>query len=410
MLNRLTIIVAILQWAPGLGLTVYGDKMLSPYEILILLVLPVIALTSLEGRRLLFWLVAITISTLSYLNSLNRSQSALYLQYYLLIIIPHMLLFLQIFEDDEATRTFFVAFVKTGVWIAPLALAQFLSPVLVTLANNSNYFIVRELHRTALFTPEASVLAALYVIAICISVYNSFKSIEPRLPSSIASYAWMIVGLVTTLSTSMVILLPPLLLFICLLCGISWKTLMRYSAIGVLVLVAFYLVGYQERVSGGDSSSSSLLRAASILAGIYIILQHAAFGLGLGMNKTVEDSVKLIYFALSHNVVKKSGIDSFQVSLMAEMGVLPGILAIMFSVGSYRMLRKNRFLSNGTTSLIAMFSICVSFVSLLTSGYRGLAYCWLSFPAGYAVYLRGRRATANRGPVAAQIALFRGSV
>jgi len=390
MLKRIAGISGFLQWAPAVGVTVYGDKMLSPYELFILLLLPAIIITSFEFRRLAFWVIAMGISTMSFLNSLNPSTSAIYLQYYLLVIIPHMLLFVQIFENDEATRAFFISFVKTGVWLGPFAVLQFISPVQITLANNSNYFIVKELHRSALFTPEASILAALYVIAISLAIYNSYARIEPRIPAGVASYVSMVAGLATTLSTSMVLVLPPLLLFTFRLCGVSWRTLIRYAALGSVVLAAFYFVGYESRVSGGDSSSSTLLRFASMLAGIYMILQHSITGLGLGMNKNVEDAVKVIYFALTHNVIKKSGIDSFQIGLMAEMGVLPGLFSIAFVVICYKTLKKAASSIQGATALIAMLAICVSFVSLLTSGYRGLAYCWLSLPAGYVVYLRNK--------------------
>ncbi|MGO9993740.1 MAG: hypothetical protein ACLPTF_14680 [Steroidobacteraceae bacterium] len=364
--------------------------MLSIYELLILLFLPAIVLTSFEFRRLAFWVIAMGISTMSYLNSLDRSTSAIYLQYYLLVIIPHMLLFLQIFENDEATRAFFISFVKTGVWLGPLAVLQFLSPVQITLANNTNYFIVSELHRTALFAPEASILAALYVIAISLAIYNSYTRIEPRIPAGVASYVSMVAGLATTLSTSVFIVLPPLLLFTFRLCGVSWKTLIRYAALGSVVMAAFYFVAYESRVSAGDSTSSTLLRFASVLGGIYIILQHSITGLGLGMNKNVEDAVKVIYFALTHNIIKKAGIDSFQIGLMAEMGVLPGLFSIAFVVVCYKTLKKRASSIQGATALIAMLTICLSFVSLLTSGYRGLAYCWLSLPAGYVVYLRNK--------------------
>jgi hypothetical protein len=313
------------------------------------------------------------------------------LQYYLLVIIPHMLLFVQIFQDDEATRAFCISFVKTGVWLGPLAVLQFISPVQITLANNTNYYIVKELHRSALFTPEASILAALYVIAISMAIYNSYTRIEPRMSVGVASYISMVAGLATTLSTSVFIVLPPLLLFTFRLCGISWKTLIRYASVGFVVLVAFYLVAYGSRVSGGDSSSSTLLRFASVVGGIYIILQHSITGLGLGMNKNVEDAVKVIYFALAHTITKKAGIDSFQIGLMAEMGVLPGIFSMVFVVACYKTLKRKASSIQGSTALIAMLAISVSFVSLLTSGYRGLAYCWLSLPAGYVVYLRNKK-------------------
>jgi hypothetical protein len=388
MLTRVSSIAGFLQWAPAVGVTVYAGRMLSLYELLILLLLPAILLTSLDFRRLAFWLFAMGISTMSYLNSLDRATSSLYLGYYLLVIIPHMLLFLQIFENDEATRAFFISFVKTGVWLGPLAVLQFISPVQITLANNTNYFIVKELHRSGLFAPEASILAALYVIAISLAIYNSYTRIEPRMSLGTASYVSMMAGLATTLSTSTFVVLPPLLLFTFRFCGVSWKRLLRYAALGSVVLAVFYVAAYGTRVSGGDSSTSSLLRLASILGGIYIILQHWLTGLGLGMNKNVEDAVKVIYFALTHNVTKKAGIDSFQIGLMAEMGVLPGLISIAFVVISYRTLKQKARSIQGTTGLIAMLSISVSFVSLLTSGYRGLAYCWLALPAGYIVYLR----------------------
>jgi hypothetical protein len=390
-LTRIASISGFLQWAPAVGVAIYGGRMLSIYELMILLLLPAIFLSSLEFRRLVFWAIATGISMMSYLNSLNRATSAPYLQYYLLVIIPHMLLFVQIFQNDEAARAFFISFVKTGVWMGPLAVIQFLSPVPIPLANNTNYFIVVELHRSALFAPEASVLAALYVIAMGLAIYNSYTRIEPRMPSSAASYVSMMAGLATTLSTSVFIVLPPLLLFIFRLCDVSWKRLIRYAVLGSIVLAAFYLAAYGSRVSGGDSSSSSLLRLASVLAGIYIIFQHSITGLGLGMNKNVEDAVKVIHFALSHQVTKKTGIDSFQIGLMAEMGVLPGLFCIAFVVVSYRTLKKKAGSIQGVTRMIAMLSISVSFVSLLTSGYRGLVYCWLSFPAGYVVHLRNKR-------------------
>lgn len=388
MLRRLAGLAGILQWAPAVGVEVYGSRMLSLYELLILLLLPAIFLTSFSLRRLTFWVVAMGISTMSYLNSLSRPTSAIYLQYYLLIIIPHMMFFVQIFEDDEATRAFFISFVKTGVWLGPLAVIQFVSPFQIVLANNTNYYIVKELHRTPLFTPEASILAALYVIAISVAIYNSYTRIEPRMSVGVPSYVSMVAGLATTVSTSVFIVLPPLLLFTFRLCGVSWKTLIRIASVGVVILGAFYIVVYGSRVSGGDSGSSSLLRLASVLGGIYVILQHWMTGLGLGMNKNVEEAVKVIYLALAHTVAKKPGIDSFQIGLMAEMGVLPGIFSFVFILACYRTLKRK---VQGTTALIAMLAISVSFVSLLTSGYRGLAYCWISLPAGYIVYLRGRK-------------------
>jgi hypothetical protein len=395
MLTRIASIAGLLQWAPAVGVSIYAGRMLSLYELLILLLLPAILLTSFEFRRMSFWLVAMGISTMSYLNSLDRATSSLYLGYYLLVIIPHMLLFVQIFENDEATRAFFISFVKTGVWLGPLAVFQFISPVQITLANNTNYFLVKELHRTALFAPEASVLAALYVIAISVAIYNSYTRLEPRMSLGVASYVSMMVGLATTLSTSTFVVLPPLLLFTFRLCGVAWKRLLRYAALGSVLLTFFYIVAYGSRVAEGDSSSSSLLRLASILGGIYIILQHWVTGLGLGMNKNVEDAVKVIYFALTHDIIKKTGIDSFQIGLMAEMGVLPGIISIALVVGSYRTLKRKASSIQGTTGLVAMLSISVSFVSLLTSGYRGLAYCWLALPAGYIVYLRKNGAAAK---------------
>jgi uncharacterized membrane protein YozB (DUF420 family) len=108
------------------------------------------------------------------------------------------------------------------------------------------------------------------------------------------------------------------------------------------------------------------------------------------MSKNVEDAVKVIYFALSHQIIKKTGIDSFQISLMAEMGVIPGLFSIALVVTCYRALKRRARSMQGATALIAMLSISVSFVSLLTAGYRGLAYCWLSLPAGYVVYLRNK--------------------
>jgi hypothetical protein len=390
MLQRLAGISALLLWAPGVGVTVYGDRMLSPYELLILLILPAIAISTVAPRRLVFGVVAMGICAISYVNSLDRSISAIYLFYYALIIIPHMLLFVEIFENDQAARVFLVAFVKTGVWLGPIAVVQFLSPIQITLINNTNFSLQYSLHRAQLFAPEASILAALYILAICLAIYNSYTRIEPRMPGNLWSFLSLSMGLATTISTSAFVVLPPLLLLIFRLSGVSWKRLMRYMVLGSIVLALFYLIEYQDRVSSGDSTNSSLVRIASIVAGIRVIFQHWTTGLGLGMNKTVADAIALIYVAWTHDLIKKPGIDSFQISLMAEMGVLPGLFSLILLTVCYRTVKAKVSATTSATRLVAMLSICVWFISLLTSGYRGLVYCWLFFPAGYVVYLQAR--------------------
>jgi len=398
MLVSIARISAILLWMPAIGLSILGDKMLSPYELLILLLLPVIALTSLEPRRLFFGLVALTICTISYSNSMNRSVSTVYYFYYVLIIIPHMLLFIQILEDDEAARAFIVSFVRTGVWMGPLAVLQFLSPFEISLINNSNYALQTGLHRAQLFAPEASILAALYVVAICLTIFNTFRHVEPGLRGDSLTYSSLLAGLATTVSTSALLVLPPLLLFIFRICGVSWKTLVKFLFIGGILLAIFFVAEYQDRVASGDSTSSALLRFASMLAGLQIVLQHWLTGLGLGMNKTVGDAVKLIYFAWTKEVVDKPGIDSFQLSLMAETGVFPGIISIAILIVCYRVVKDRLGNHSNVAVITAMMAICIWFVSLLTSGYRGLAHCWLCFPAGYVVYMRTRshRKAASR--------------
>ncbi len=381
MLQRLAAISAFLLWAPGVGIPVYGDKMLSPYEFLILLFLPAIALTTVAPRRLAFWVVAIGICAISYLNSLDRSTSELYFAYYALIIIPHMLLFVQIFEDDQAARVFLTNFVRAGVWLGPVAAIQFLSPFQITLINNTNFSLQYALHRAQIFTPESSILAALFVLAICVAAYNSYTRIEPHMPGRLGSFLSLSAGLASTISTAAFVVLPPLLLLIFRLCGISWKRLMQYMAAGLALLTLFYIVEYKARVSSGDSPYSMLIRVASIIAGVEVMLRHWITGLGLGLNKTVADAIALIYVAWTHDLINKPGIDSFQISLMAEMGALPGIISLILMVVCYRAAKVTATAARSVTPLVAIFAICVWFISLLTSGYRGLAYCWLFFPA-----------------------------
>lgn len=379
------------MWLPGIGIPAFGGKMLSPYEILVLLILPVIAITSLQPRRMAFGLVAFAVCTLSWSNSIDRSGSTIYFVYYAAIIIPHMLFFIQIFEDDAATREFLSVFVKTGIWLAPLAILQFVSPIPTTLANNTNYAIQPAYHRTALFCPEASILAALYVVALCLAIFNSFRKIDENLPANSPSILWLVAGLATTISTSAVTVLPPLVLYILRICGVPWRTLVRYLAVSAILLAGFYFAVYATRVQNGDSTSSALLRFASMVAGGQVILKHWATGLGLGMNKNVADAVKLIYFAWTRNVVEKPGIDSFQLSLTAEMGFAPGLISIGILVYCIRLLNQRRFQKSGTIDLLAIAAVCLWLVSMLTSGYRGLVYCWLYFPIGYVVFLQARK-------------------
>jgi hypothetical protein len=388
MLTTIAQIAAFLMWFPGVGISAYGDKMLSPYEIFILMLLPVIVLTSFDPRRFLFGLFTIAVFVASWANSIDRGSSTLYLVYYLLIITPHMLLSLQIFQNDEAAKAFISTYVRTGVWLGPLAVIEFLSPVQITLTNNTNYAIQTGLHRTQLFCPEASILAALYVVALCITIFNSFKRAEASIPGDKSTYFWLIVGLATTVSTSAVAVLPPLLFYTLRICGIPWRTLVKYAAVSLLLLVIFYFTIYGNRINSGDSTSSTLLRLASMVAGGEVVLQHGLTGLGLGMNKRVADAVKLIYFAWTHNVVDKPGIDSFQLSLTAEMGLSPGIVSVAILVYCYRALKRRIHAQAGLVDLLAVATICLWLVSMLTSGYRGLVYCWLIFPMGVAVFLR----------------------
>jgi hypothetical protein len=393
-LTRLARIAAVLMWAPGVGISVYGGKMLAPYEIFILLILPIIVITSLEPRRLLFGLIAIGVCTLSLVYSIDRSTSAVYYYYYAVVTIPGMLLFVQIFEDDEAARAFFVTFVRTGIWLSPLAVIQFLSPIPIPLVNNTNYALETGLHRAHLFAPEASILAALYLVAICLTTFNSIRRVEERIPRDTLSIVSLFAGLATTVSTAALTLLPPLLLYILRKCGVSWGRLIRYVVLGALLLTVFFFVEYQDRVASGDSTSSTLLRFASMVAGAQAIMSHWITGLGLGMNRNVALAIKLIYFEWTHILTEKPGIDSFQLSLMTEMGVLPGVFSVAVLVVCFKSLRRILNTSPGISELISIFGICLWFVSLLTSGYRGLAHCWLYFPAGYVVFLRNIKSTA----------------
>lgn len=403
MLARLASISAFLLWCPGVAVTVYGDRMLSPYELLIALMLPVVIVTSFQPRRLLFGVVSLAICTASYLHSLDRSTSGIYWLYYVFIIIPHMLFFLQIFEDDCATRAFLSSFVRSGVWLAPLAAIQFLSPVPISFINNTNYSLQFGIHRAQLFAPEASILAALYVVALCLAIYNAYLKIEPRIPSNTGAFVLLTIGLASTVSTSAFIVLPPLLMMTFSFCGVPLRSLIRYMALGVALLVAFYFLEYQDRVSSGDTTGSTLIRLASMAAGIQIIFQHSMTGLGLGMNKTVADAIAVIYASWAHELINKPGIDSFQISLMAEMGISPGFLSALMVVVCYRCLAAHRIVIGqinrplSAVALVALLSICVWVISLLTSGYRGLAYCWLFFPAGYMVHLK--TGLLNRPPM-----------
>ncbi len=337
---------------------------------------------------MVFWILAVATCTFSFIFSANRTTSEIYYVYYMLITIPSMLLFLQIFEDDAATKTFLSIFVKVGIWLSPLAIAQLLSPVPITLINNTNYSLQDYAHRAQLFTPESSILAVLYVIAICVAVFNSYRRVAESIPQGGLAFTALIAGLATTVSTTAFIVMPPLALFVFRKCGVSWKKLLGYMLFGALLLPIFYWVGYHDRLNSGDSTSSVVLRLASMVGGFQAVLPHWLTGLGLGMNKSVADAIDTIYFAWSHAYYKKAGIDSFQLSLIVEMGVLPCLFSVGALVACYRFLKRTAYAAPALTELTAIFAICVWVVSLLTSGYRGLAHCWIYFPAGYVVASR----------------------
>lgn len=397
-------IAAILIWMPGVGIPIAGTRMLSLYEVVIAILLLPIMISSIEPRRLVFGSIALGVCSIGLIFSIDRSTSAPYFLYYALVIIPHMLLFLQIFENESATCEFLRAYVGTGVFLGPIALLQFLSPVPITLLNNTNYHLqIGAVHRAQLFAPEASLLAAMYVIAISVAIYSARRNLDPGGPYGGWSIASMIIGLGTTVSTSAIALLPAMLLLIFKLTGASWRSLLKYIFLVSVLLPIFYFLLYRDRVASGDSTTSIIFRLASMVVGMQVVAQHIWTGLGLGMSSTVSDLVTTLYLEWSGQLDQKPGVDSFQLALAAEMGILPAIISVGALWIFFRTIRIRRE-GQKIFELLAMFGIAVWVVSLLTSGYRGLPYCWLFFPAAYALFFRTRQSsyqfhnTQNLGP------------
>jgi len=270
--------------------------------------------------------------------------------------------------------------------MAPLAVVQFALPFPVNLVNNSNFSLQLDaVHRSQLFCPEASILAALLVVAMAVVLFNTITKVDPRIPRGFLPLVLLFLGLASTLSSSVIVLLPLIVIIIFYFGGARLSRVIPYTLIGSVAVAAFYGLAYVGRVNSGDAGGSVIVRTISVMAGLKMFTSHWLVGNGLGSNREVAYQDVYLFERWLGYPVFKPGIDSFQIALMNEMGVIAALLSGFALIILFRRARDSRIQSG--QRILAVFGAVVWVVAFFTTGYRGLQYCWLFFPAAYAVGL-----------------------
>lgn len=392
MLLLIARMAGILLWIPAVGVPVPGGVMLAPYELLLVVLQPILWITALDRKRLPMVAIALAIVTLAYAASVNRSASTVYYVFFVLFTIPNFLLLLNLFEDKNATRVFVSTFIKTGIWMTPIAILQFVSPYEIPLTNNVNYALSSGVqYRAWGFTPEASILAALYIVSIAMTLFNLCRRADPGIPGSIQTIVILSAGLYCTNSSSTLTLLPLIAVYVLLLCRVSWKYFTAAGVIGAVSGWLFYVTLYGIRIESGSTVSSVGIRLATDIVAVIIVAKNWATGLGPGMNNDATDDVMMYFFLLTGHVGEtKEGFNNFVLAQMVELGVLPGILSIAGLFLLMRFLWRRRDVPAEPIDFVCIFGVAICVIGSIIGGYRGLAVEWLYYPAAAAVYIRQR--------------------
>jgi hypothetical protein len=414
-------VFGILLWLPGVSYSITKTIHLQPVEIFVLLwfgfgIFPRLRFAAREyaDRELLIICGVICVSwVISTVWSIDRLASLRYVTYYGLIILPAMLFFYRVAHTDKLFAQFLSGFLLGATLSAALGFFQAaLGPRMLRLVNNENFALVHGLHKASGFTPEASILAGLLIIAIMVLLLL-LTSVErrdtlkrcnapPYLTSGTSLTVLLVItlaGLFSTLSSSVIVVLP-----VCALAGylLSSRVLrLRSLLLGILcisLVVAVFMHTAWATRSIADSHGSILLRFASMTAAFDISVSNWLTGVGLGMlsrviGAPIEQIMRAKYLDSdlpSIAYIAKDGVDSFILHLIAEQGILI-LFAFIIALMSIFLARYGAPRSESDreiTAMIAVLAMSSFIVGALTVGYRGLIHLWLLFPAACAIQSR----------------------
>lgn len=407
---ELPFLIGILLWFPGIGFKI-AFIYLQPIEILVLVwfifyLFPSFILKgSLRLNNIFYMMFFLFLNwTISTILSTDHGNSIIYMLYYCGVIFPFMLLFYTIIKSSHKLVKFFTGFVYGGMLSSFVGIIQLATKgKFLSLINNQNFSLIKA-NKAYGFTPEASVLAGLFIILLTILILllkskkhrMFFRALESEhILQNINKLKICIVlvsmGFVSTFSTSVIIVFPLLIIviyFALYKLNVFIKKIVSHGFLISLCIFLFYVIAWSDRVSSGDATGSMIMRVSSMIAALYLFKKHFLFGMGLGnIGENFSGlTEKIMNYFVSYGLPAKEGIDSFPLHLMVEQGII--VLGIYFFViyCLVTAVRKKNFSQHPDLSLLALMSISILFVGTLTVGYRGLLHLWIVFPVS--AYLR----------------------
>ena len=403
-LRLLTSLVAIALWMPAIGLPV-GPIWLQPLDFLILIAYPIILmyLPQIPKWSVIIALMSMFASTFAVLNG----GDPMILLYYLVFILPFMMLIAMIASRSD-TRQIFIKYFAIG---GTFSLILFLLQVIVgaqalDFRTNGNFGLPEQYNRGFALFPEVSTFSthAIYLLGVLI-MFTRTKSVRRLFAfGRVGLLAILVVCcLVFTRSTS-VLIVAPLVVAVAYFKGQQLSMKGIFGAV-VLTLVAtvflqFYVENfYAERAASGGHRSA-WLRGISIVSGLSILSTGEIFGVGLGNNHLISNQAielaRRVGFVL---VLVPEGINSLIVSRIFEEG-WPA--AVLFGVAFSFLIRVwVAFQSDPYARAFCLLAVASMLVSLLVTGYRGIYMNWFWLAVAPALvqqteYVRARTGDRRR--------------
>lgn len=403
-------------WVPAIGLELPG-AMLQPSELLAAPCLAVLVLAAVfrAGRisrpalaySAFFILGLMSTWSLAMAGAPLWSDAVVYFAYYLLFVLPFLLVTLMIGLDRVLFRFFCRGYLIAGTASAAIGVLELVEVASASLLrNNENFRLIEVPGRSSALTPEPSTLAQLLMIAIallCLRVYvrRQAATAHPAAPSqtlwqggkartdavAIPLIALLAVAMIGT-QTFLLFLFPPLL-FLAVKAAVPSRRAAGGVQIGfrifgvllaaalVAVAVSLYYTIFTSTRDVNIASGSLQNRMSTVLAFFFSLRDMPLLGFGLGNNDAIVPYIDLSKQAFELQFWEITpGINNFLLARIFEEG-LPG--ALVYAGLAVLLFRQIPAVRRGGMHgrelfVVAFFSLMSG---LLVTGYRGFFHAWL---------------------------------
>jgi len=305
----------------------------------------------------------------------DADSDSLIFVYYIFYSLPIVLAGILIFHGGG--RSFFSSFHYAG-WVflfINLLQSTFVGRFLEGLRNSELYSVLHYVDRSALLFPEASGLGQIAALWLSV-VFLFYRKSEISLKGFVLAIALYLVCIVTTQSTSSLMLLASLFVFMYLMqSNISLMSFLRLSLLGggvafILIWGLTYL--YEER---GDSMLMSVMNRYSTIFAVIESLRLGEPVAGLGGNYKIVPFVEVVQAWMGIEVyVIVAGINSFVFTRLFEEGWLALLPYVVLALSFPKLIYVARNENGLGLLLFASFVI-----SALLAGYRAYPIMWLQY-------------------------------